>query len=127
MTNARNPMLVSANCAPHPPAESHDEFLARRHAERSPRVCSLEAKLTSSFLQVDQDCDTSSDAASSSSSRTSPSAESHDEFLARRHAQRAPRVCAIQAKLTSSFDLPADSYSDDQVEVGCTTNDDTSG
>ena len=34
--------------AHHPPA-SHDEFLARRHFERPPRVISLETKLTSSF------------------------------------------------------------------------------
>ena len=31
------------------PAASHDEFLARRHAERVPRVSSLEGKLTSSL------------------------------------------------------------------------------
>jgi hypothetical protein len=50
-------MLISADFieerklhsgAQHPPA-SHDEFLARRHFERAPRVVSLETKLTSSF------------------------------------------------------------------------------
>jgi hypothetical protein len=96
-----------ANGVPHPPAASHDEFLARRHSERPLRICPLEAKLTSSFLQVDEDCGTSSCAASSSSSRTAPPAESHDEFLARRQAERAPRVRSLEAKLTSSF-LPAE-------------------
>ena len=128
MTNAHNPMLVSANCAPHPPAESHDAFLARRHAERPPRLRSLEAQLTSSFLPAECVVRTPNDDASifaSTSSPTAPPAASHDEFLARRHAQRPPRVCSIQAKLTSSFDLPADSDSDQQVEVVC--NEDTLG
>ncbi|KAJ1471523.1 hypothetical protein T484DRAFT_1753227, partial [Baffinella frigidus] len=43
---------------------------------------------------------------------------SHDEFLARRHAQRAPRVSSPDAKLTSSF-LPADRASDHQVDDNC--------
>jgi hypothetical protein len=32
---------------------------------------------------------------------------SHDEFLACRHAERAPRVSSLTPKLMSSFDLPA--------------------
>ena len=56
-TFSRAPILTSADIieerklhfgAQHPPA-SHDEFLARRHFERAPRVVSLETKLTSSF------------------------------------------------------------------------------
>ena len=128
MTNARNPMLASANCAPHPPAGSHDEFLARRHAERAPRVCSREAKLTSSFLPAECVVRTPNEDASIFASSSSPTA-SHDEFLARRHAQRVPRVCFTHAKLTSSLDLPADRDSDHQVEVVCTLvqNEDTAG
>ncbi|KAJ1471659.1 hypothetical protein T484DRAFT_1977177 [Baffinella frigidus] len=40
--------------------------------------------------------------------------ETHDYFLARRHAERAPRVSSL-TKLTSSLDFPADSDSDHQV------------
>ncbi|KAJ1476525.1 hypothetical protein T484DRAFT_1907815 [Baffinella frigidus] len=39
---------------PHPLPASHDELLARRHAQRALRVSSLEAKLTSSFLPEDE-------------------------------------------------------------------------
>ncbi|KAJ1471660.1 hypothetical protein T484DRAFT_1915985 [Baffinella frigidus] len=53
--------------------------------------------------------------------------ETHDFFLARRHAERAPRD--TRAKLTSSLDFPADSDSDHQVGAECDTHtsaDDTS-
>ena len=85
----------------HRPA-SHDELLARRHAQRAPRVSSPEAKLTSSFLPADRaPNDPSSD--SSSSSPAAPPSASHDEVLARRHAQRAPRVSPIEGKPASSL------------------------
>ena len=75
MTNARNPMLVSANCAPHHPVESRGAFLARRHAERAPRVfCSLEAKPTSSFLPAECVVRTPNDDASIFASSSSPTA-----------------------------------------------------
>jgi hypothetical protein len=103
---SHNSMLISADSmCTHRPA-SHDEFLARCHAQRKPRVSSPEAKLTSSFLPADS---APHDAPSSESSSSSPSAPqsanfaSHDEFLARRHAQRAPRVSSLEIKLTSSL------------------------
>ena len=43
----------------------------------------------------------------------------HDELLARRHTERAPRVSSLGAKLTSSFDLPADSDSDRHLDDEC--------
>jgi hypothetical protein len=46
--------------AQHPPA-SHDEFLARRHFERAPRVISLKTKLTSSFEVWECDVHTMND------------------------------------------------------------------
>ncbi|KAJ1484382.1 hypothetical protein T484DRAFT_1948022, partial [Baffinella frigidus] len=56
--------------------------------------------------------------ASSSGSSSVPTSASHDVFLARRHAQRAPRACSLEAKLTSSF-LSADRASDRQVDDDC--------
>jgi len=62
-------MLISADFieerklrfgAQHPPA-SHDEFLARRHFERAPRVISLETKPTSSFEFCECDVHTPND------------------------------------------------------------------
>ena len=43
------------------------------------------------------------------SSRPQHPLPGHDELLAYRYAERAPRVISRGAKLTSSFDLPADS------------------
>jgi hypothetical protein len=108
--------------AQHPPA-SHDEFLARCHAERVPRISSLETKLTSSLDDcecVSSSVHTSNDDSSSVASSSSPATSSpvsHDEFLARRHARRAPRVFSLEAKLTSSF-LSADRASL-EVDVDC--------
>jgi hypothetical protein len=133
-------MVTSADCTtarqhrfgPLPPA-SHDEYLARRHAERAPRASPPEAKLTSSFDQP-ADCvsdhqdgndlvptlnDASSRDASSSVPISAPPSASHDEYLARRHTERAPRVNSPEAKLTSSFDQPADCVSDHQVDATC--------
>ncbi|KAJ1483571.1 hypothetical protein T484DRAFT_1747012 [Baffinella frigidus] len=133
---SHNPMLISADFMRavqevsaeyrfglhHPPAW-HDELLASRHAQRAPRVSSLEAKLTSSFLPAD--CAPKDDTSSDSSFvlTTAPPSMSHDELLARRHAQRAPSVSSLEAKLTSSFLLdddceydvntPKDDYSSD--------------
>jgi hypothetical protein len=45
----KRPERASFSSPPTPPAASHDEFLARRHAERVPRVSSREEKLTSSL------------------------------------------------------------------------------
>ena len=45
--------------------------------------------------------------------------ESHDAFLARRHAERPPRVSSLTPKLMSSFDLPADCESDHHTDAGC--------
>jgi hypothetical protein len=133
-------MLISADfiedfklrcVAQHPPA-SHDEFIARRHAERAPRVSSFETKLTSSL--DDYECDSSfvhipnddSSSVASTSSSTTPPTAPHDEYLARRHAQRAPRVSSLEAKLTSSF-LVSDLQVDDNCEcVIPTPHDDTS-
>jgi hypothetical protein len=135
-------MVTSADCTtarqhrfePPPPA-SHDEFLAHRHAERTHRVSPPEAKLTSSFDQL-ADCvsdhqigddswflvstpnDDSSRYPSASEPISSPPSASHDEYLARRHTERAPRVSSPEAKLTSSF-LPADSVADHQVDATC--------
>jgi hypothetical protein len=100
---SHNSMLISADamCTYRP--ASHDELLARRHAQRKPRASSSETKLTSSFLPAD--C-APNDAPSSSSSPSAPqsaSFASHDEFLARSHAQRAPRVSSLEMKPTSSF------------------------
>ncbi|KAJ1479915.1 hypothetical protein T484DRAFT_1748907 [Baffinella frigidus] len=50
--------------------------------------------------------------------RPQHSPASHGEFLARRHAQHAPRVSSPEAKLTSSF-LPADRASVHQVDDNC--------
>jgi hypothetical protein len=88
-----------------PPSASHEEFLARRHAQRAPRVSSLETKLTSSLDDCERVVHTDASSSDSSSGPTSaPARASHDEFLARRHAQRAPRVSSLVAKLTSSLD-----------------------
>jgi hypothetical protein len=94
---SHNSMLDSADFM------SHDEFLACRHAQRAPRTSSLEAKPTSSFFPVDH---VSHDAFPRDSSvpTSAPPSASHDEFLARRHAERAPRVCSREEKLTSSLD-----------------------
>jgi len=87
--------------AQHPPV-SHDELLARRHAERTPSVGSLEAKLTSSFLPaepasdrpVDKDCDgdvrTPNDDNSSDSSSSSPSPPQSERPMAH---QRSASEC----------------------------------
>jgi hypothetical protein len=101
-----------------PTTASHDEFLARRHAERAPRACSIETKPSSSFLPVDRAQNDASSSDSSSVPTSAPPSASHDEFLARRHAQRAPRVSSLEAKLTSSF-LSADRASDRQVDDDC--------
>ncbi|KAJ1483572.1 hypothetical protein T484DRAFT_1799751 [Baffinella frigidus] len=106
----------------HPPA-SHDEFLARRHTDRAPRARSIEMKLTSSFLPAEHNSDPvtttphtsmliSADFAGACKHRLRPQdpPASHDDFLARRHAQHFPRVSSLETisetKLTSSF-LPA--------------------
>ena len=52
--------------------------------------------------------------------------ESHDAFLARRHAERPPRVSSLTPKLMSSFDLPADRdsanhHADDSCECDAHT------
>jgi hypothetical protein len=100
-------MLTSADFMAHHPLASHDELLAQRHIQRAPRVCSLEAKLTSSLDDCVCVAHTPKDASSrdpSSSPTSAPPSASHDEFLAQRHIQRAPRVCSLEAKLTSSLD-----------------------
>ena len=98
---SHHPMLISADFMGQHPA-SHDDFLARRHAQRSPRVKSLEAKLTSSFFPtVDR-------------APIDPPSASHDEFLARRHAERTPRATSLEAKLTSSFLIDPPSASHDE-------------
>jgi hypothetical protein len=108
--------MMAVQVAQHPPA-SHDELLARRHAQRAPRVSSLDEKPTSSFLPANGH--TPHDASPILSFMMAvqvvcadyrivaqhPPA-SHDEFLARRHAQRAPRVSSLDEKPTSAF-LPA--------------------
>ncbi|KAJ1466632.1 hypothetical protein T484DRAFT_1756478 [Baffinella frigidus] len=106
---SQNPMLIADftrkhRVGPHHPAALHDELLARRHAQRAPRACSLEAKLTSSFLPADRAPNDASSSDSSSVPTSAPPSTSHDDFLARRHAQRAPRACALETKLTSSLD-----------------------
>ena len=46
--------------------------------------------------------------------------ESHDAFLARRHAERPPRVSSLTPKPMSSFDLPADRDSaNHHADDGC--------
>jgi len=97
----------------HPPA-SHDEFLARRHVERAPRDSSLTTKLTSSFdLPADRDSVQQFSCELRFMAQHPPT--SHDEFLARRHFERAPRVSWLETKLTSPFDLPEDRDSADAV------------
>ena len=87
-----------------PPSASHDEFLAQRHIQRAPRVCSLEAKLTSSLDDYVCVGHTLNDASSRHSSSSPNPSASHDEFLARRHTERAPRACSLETKLTSSLE-----------------------
>ena len=84
---------VASSCPPAaPPSTSHDEILARLHAERAPRASSAFSPLPS-------------DAASSAFTATSSS--THDELLARCHSDRSHRVRANTPKLMSSFDYDA--------------------
>jgi len=52
--------------------------------------------------------------------------DSHDAFLAHRHADRTPRVSSLTPKLMSSFDLPtarvsANHHTDDDCECDAHT------
>ncbi|KAJ1495112.1 hypothetical protein T484DRAFT_1876434 [Baffinella frigidus] len=79
---------------PQPPTAWHDELLARRHAERRPRVISLTTRLMSSL-----------DFPAERDSNRRPPPASLDELLARRHAERPPHARSLAAKLMSSLDL----------------------